>query len=106
MIHLLSAVHCWIQGQNEECQKLVSEALCLADASGVHIFDQTLGSAVTGFLSIGDTEHAQELLRRMEDDPAAMNRAYYYYLASWCALIRHDLSLRMGLLRGLSSPNG
>src|SRR3990172_5624050 len=93
MIMMLSSIHCWLQGRNEECHKLVSEALRLADVSGVHMLDhQTLGSAITTALSVGDIEHAQELLQRMEGGSAAMNKAYYCYLASWYAVMRHDLS--------------
>lgn len=93
MILMLSSLYCWIQGRNEECQKLVSEALRLADESGVHILDhQTLGSAITSALSVGDIERAQGLLQRMEGDTAAMGRAFYYYLASWHAVARHDLA--------------
>jgi DNA-binding SARP family transcriptional activator len=93
MIMMLSSLYCWIQGRNEECQKLVSEALRLADESGVHIMDhQTLGSAITSALSVGDIERAQELLQRMEGDIAAMGKAFYYYLASWHAASRHDLA--------------
>jgi LuxR family maltose regulon positive regulatory protein len=94
MILMLSSIHCWLQGRNEECQKMVSEALRTADESGVHVWDfQVLGSAATSALSSGDVDRSEELLQRMEEGlprSEALGKSYYYYLAAWHALIRND----------------
>jgi ATP/maltotriose-dependent transcriptional regulator MalT/DNA-binding SARP family transcriptional activator len=94
MIMMLASIHCWLQGRNEECQKIASDALRTADESGVHVWDhQILGSAATSALSIGDAERSEELLQRMEKGlpwTGALGKSYYYYLASWNALMQND----------------
>jgi LuxR family maltose regulon positive regulatory protein len=94
MIMMLSSIHCWLQGRNEECQTIVSEALRTANESGVHVWDfQILGNATLSALSCGDAERSEELLQRMEEGLprlAALGKSLYYYLAAWHALTRND----------------
>jgi ATP/maltotriose-dependent transcriptional regulator MalT/DNA-binding SARP family transcriptional activator len=94
MIMMLSTIHFWLQGRNEECQNLASEALRTADESGVHVWDfQILGNATASALSSGDVERSKELLKRMEEGLprlAALGKSLYYCLAAWHALTRND----------------
>jgi DNA-binding SARP family transcriptional activator len=94
MIMMLSTIHLWLQGRNEECQNFASEALRAAYESGVHVWDfQILGNAAASALSSGDVERSKELLQRMEEglpQLAALGKSLYYCLAAWHALTRND----------------
>jgi len=108
MIKMLSTAHCWLQGLDEQCQKSVSEAKDLADRSGVHVWDcLILGTGATGAMNSGDMKRAEELLQCMEarlPQSSEMDKSFYYYLASWHAVLQLDLSTALEFINiGLES---
>jgi DNA-binding SARP family transcriptional activator len=105
MVKTVASIHFWLQGRDEESQKLVSDALQIADTSGVHVWDcHVLGSGITSALSVGNMECARALLQRMANlsQTAEVGKSYYYYLAAWNAVIGHDLpAAREFAIKGL-----
>jgi ATP/maltotriose-dependent transcriptional regulator MalT/DNA-binding SARP family transcriptional activator len=96
MIKTHAAIYCCFHGLNEQCQRSVSEVLHKAETWGIHMWDyHALGIGMTSALNAGDTERAEKLLQRMEaglPQSSEMDKSYYYYLASWYAIIMHDHS--------------
>ncbi len=92
---LMEIIYDWFTGSPESTGSLVSEALRVAQTTGVHVFDFLLHSyGIASFLSGGEFTRAADLLTKMESniDPAKRNSvSHYHLLAGWHALLVGDL---------------
>ncbi len=90
------AMYAWLTGDISPCLRIVSDALKLADETGVHIWDHHLLShGACASLSAGDIETAASLLKKIEPGLAHTRKieiCFYHFLSAWKELIRGNVS--------------
>lgn len=90
------SMYAWLTGDISSCLRIVSDALKLADETGVHIWDHHLLSHGTcASLSAGDIETAANLLKKIEPGLVHTRKidiGFYHFLSAWRELICGNLS--------------
>lgn len=96
MVKVVEAHYAFATCALETCIGKAFEALGLAAASGVRIWDTHLyGHALAATLAKGDEKGAEELIAKMSAGLPlcrSVDRAYYYWLRSWNALLREKFT--------------
>lgn len=89
------ALYCWLSAQPESSLAHVSEALLVAQTTGVHLLDFLLyGQGANAALSQGELETARDFLGKMAPVLGSARRndiSYYYHLTCWYSLLRGDI---------------
>ncbi|MBV6518549.1 MAG: HTH-type transcriptional regulator MalT [Candidatus Brocadia fulgida] len=90
------SAYTWLIGDISSCLRIVSDALKLADETGVHIWDHHLLShGACASLSSGDTKTAAEFLKRIEPGlvhTRKIDTGFYHLLSAWKELICGNVS--------------
>jgi DNA-binding SARP family transcriptional activator len=80
----------------EECRKVVSEGLELADSLKIRVMEHMLlGHDVISALKQGDLSHAKQYLQKMASASSLIKpyeASFYHYCAAWGALYQNNLS--------------
>ncbi len=88
------ALYEWMTGDCERAINTVANALALADANGIHLWDMhLLGHSAAAALSMGALAAAEGYLRKMSSLAVHARRidiGYYQYLSAWHQLINND----------------
>ncbi len=115
-IKISEALYDWlVSASPESCLQNASNALKLAENTGIHIWDHNLFChIIASALSSGDMEKAGEFLQKMSktlNKGKKANTSFYYYLSARKALIKGDIALALqnqnmlfSLVNSLGSP--
>ena len=89
------ALYDFISGSTASCLRIVSDALKLAQKTGVHIWDTHLrGHGTFAALSVGDIITASDLMGKIEPALSTARKidvGYYHSLSSWKSLLEGDM---------------
>jgi len=89
------ALYDFISGSVGSCLRIVSDALKLAQKTGVHIWDTHLcGHGTFAALSVGDIITASDLMGKIEPALSTARKidvGYYHSLSSWKSLLEGDM---------------
>ena len=96
---LREAIYYVFMAQSEQCLKVVSEILKIAQSSGIHILDSRfLGFAAAASLTSGDISEAKIFLQKMSlelKSDSYFDTSFYYFLSSWNAILQGDIPLAL-----------
>jgi LuxR family maltose regulon positive regulatory protein len=85
-----------VMSMYEECRKVVSEGLELAQSLKIRVMEHMmLGHGVISSLKQGDLSHAKQYLQKMASASSLMKpyeASFYHYCAAWGALYQNNLS--------------
>ncbi len=92
----LKSAYLNVTSQYYHCQKIVSEGLELAHATGIHVMDYLMmGHGVLSALKAGYLPNAKKYLQKMAADLSMVKpwqASFYHYTAAWEALYKGNLS--------------
>lgn len=96
LMRWIESVYLALTGAHERCLKVVSDALHLADSTGVHVFDfMLLGHGALSALNAGDFPTAERFLKIMGSSLGGarlIDQSFYHSLMAHKALLRGSMT--------------
>lgn len=91
----VEALYAFVSGSIDSCLRIVSDAMKIAQKTGVHIWDtHVLGHGTFAALSAGDIRTASDLIGKIEPAMPTSKKidvGYYHLLSTWKSLLEGDM---------------